>query len=111
MSSHTIISVRAFFKDGDSDTQGLAGKIKSYFGYLRYYLFILLLNSESVWENMAKMCVKTRRLDVATVCLGNMGHARGAKFLREALSAPELDAKVAMLAIQLGLGVRSVAST
>ena len=54
---------------------------------------------------MAKMCVKTRRLDVATVCLGNMGHARGAKFLREALKEPELDAKVAMLAIQLGLGV------
>ncbi len=54
---------------------------------------------------MAKMCVKTRRLDVATVCLGNMGHARGAKALREASKEPELDAKVAILAIQLGLPV------
>ena len=32
-------------------------------------------------------------------------HARGAKTLREALKEPELDAKVAVLAIQLGLFV------
>lgn len=57
---------------------------------------------------MAKMCVKSRRLDVASVCLGNMGHARGAKALREAQKEPELDARVAMLAIQLGLNVSSV---
>ena len=61
--------------------------------------------SESVWENMAKMCVKTRRLDVASVCLGNMSHARGAKALRESQNEDELDAKVAALAIQLGLYV------
>ena len=54
---------------------------------------------------MAKMCVKSRRLDVASVCLGNMGHARGAKALREAAKEPELDARVAVLAIQLGLYV------
>ncbi|XP_077980431.1 intraflagellar transport protein 140 homolog [Glandiceps talaboti] len=64
---------------------------------------IKLIKSESVWENMAKMCVKTRRLDVAKVCLGNMGHARGAKALREAEKEPELDARVAILAAQLGL--------
>ncbi|XP_072167641.1 intraflagellar transport protein 140 homolog [Diadema setosum] len=64
---------------------------------------IKLIKSESVWENMAKMCVKTRRLDVAKVCLGNMGHARGARALREAENEPELDARVAMLAVQLGL--------
>ncbi|XP_052768007.1 intraflagellar transport protein 140 homolog [Mya arenaria] len=64
---------------------------------------IKLIKSESVWENMAKMCVKSRRLDVASVCLGNMGHARGAKALRESLKEPELDAKVATLALQLGL--------
>ncbi|OWF41021.1 intraflagellar transport protein 140 homolog [Mizuhopecten yessoensis] len=64
---------------------------------------IKLIKSESVWENMAKMCVKSRRLDVASVCLGNMGHARGAKALREAMKEPELDAKVAVLAMQLGL--------
>ncbi|XP_023369568.1 intraflagellar transport protein 140 homolog [Otolemur garnettii] len=59
--------------------------------------------SEAVWENMARMCVKTQRLDVAKVCLGNMGHARGARALREAEQEPELEARVAMLAIQLGM--------
>ncbi|XP_069036914.1 intraflagellar transport protein 140 homolog isoform X2 [Lepisosteus oculatus] len=64
---------------------------------------IKLIKSEAVWENMARMCVKTRRLDVARVCLGNMGHARGARALREAESEPELDARVAVLATQLGM--------
>lgn len=52
---------------------------------------------------MARVCVKTQRLDVAKVCLGNMGHARGARALREAEQEPELEARVAMLAIQLGM--------
>uniref|UniRef100_UPI00398F7C73 intraflagellar transport protein 140 homolog n=1 Tax=Pristiophorus japonicus TaxID=55135 RepID=UPI00398F7C73 len=64
---------------------------------------IKLIKSEAVWENMARMCVKTQRLDVAKVCLGNMGHARGARALREAAQEPELDARVAMLAVQLGM--------
>lgn len=49
------------------------------------------------------MCVKTQRLDVAKICLGNMGHARGAKALREAQQEPEQEARVAVLAIQLGM--------
>ncbi|NWU94483.1 IF140 protein, partial [Upupa epops] len=64
---------------------------------------IKLIKSEAVWENMARMCVKTQRLDVARVCLGNMGHARGAKALREAEQEPEQEARVAVLAIQLGM--------
>jgi len=44
---------------------------------------VKLIKHASVWENMAKMCVKTKRLDVAEVCLGNMGHARGARAVRE----------------------------
>ena len=52
------------------------------------------------------MCVKTRRLDVAMVCLGNMGNARAAKALREAQSLPEIDAQLAVLAVQLGMTVR-----
>uniref|UniRef100_A0A8C5KRC3 Intraflagellar transport 140 n=1 Tax=Jaculus jaculus TaxID=51337 RepID=A0A8C5KRC3_JACJA len=64
---------------------------------------IKLIKSKTVWENMARMCVKTQRLDVAKVCLGNMGHARGARALREAEREPELEARVAMLAIQLGM--------
>nr|XP_053635829.1 intraflagellar transport protein 140 homolog [Cherax quadricarinatus] len=52
---------------------------------------------------MAKMCVKTKRLDVAALCLGNMSHARGARALRQAMKEPQLDARVAMLALQLGM--------
>lgn len=56
---------------------------------------------------MAQMCVKTQRLDVAAVCLGNMGNARGAKALRKLLqnTNTEPEAKVAMLAVQLGMTV------
>lgn len=57
---------------------------------------------------MARMCVKTKRLDVATVCLGNMGNARAARALRQVQSEPELDAKVACLAVQLGMTVSLV---
>lgn len=66
-------------------------------------LFLPISHSEAVWENMARMCVKTQRLDVAKICLGNMGHARGAKALREAEQEPEQEARVAMLAVQLGM--------
>ena len=61
------------------------------------------LSSESVWENMARMCVKTQRLEVAVVCLGNMGNARAAKAVREAKSIPEPEARLAVLAVQLGM--------
>ncbi|XP_047465018.1 intraflagellar transport protein 140 homolog [Mugil cephalus] len=64
---------------------------------------IKLIKSKAVWENMARMCVKTRRMDVARVCLGNMGNARAAKALKEAETEPEPEAQVAMLAIQLGM--------
>ena len=52
---------------------------------------------------MSRMCVKTKRLDVASVCLGNMKNARAAKALRKAMKEPEHDARVAMLAIQLNM--------
>ncbi|XP_023147519.2 intraflagellar transport protein 140 homolog isoform X1 [Amphiprion ocellaris] len=64
---------------------------------------IKLIKSKAVWENMARMCVKTRQLDVARVCLGNMGNARAAKALKEVEAEPEPEAQVAMLAIQLGM--------
>ncbi|XP_069011880.1 intraflagellar transport protein 140 homolog [Embiotoca jacksoni] len=64
---------------------------------------IKLIKSKAVWENMARMCVKTRRLDVARVCLGNMGNARAAKALKEAEAEPESEARVGMLAVQLGM--------
>ena len=62
------------------------------------------IKSEHVWENMAKMCVKTKRLDVAAICLGNMGHAAGARAVRKAIrskEAPEVQA--AILAVHLNM--------
>eukprot|EP01135_Chromosphaera_perkinsii_P005240 Nk52_evm9s327 gene=Nk52_evmTU9s327 len=64
---------------------------------------IKLIKSDSVWESMARMCVKTQRLDVASVCLGNMGHARGARALRELPEDATQETRVAVLAIQLGM--------
>ncbi|XP_022916343.2 intraflagellar transport protein 140 homolog [Onthophagus taurus] len=66
---------------------------------------IKLVHSAGVWTSLARMCVKTRRLDVAGVCLGHMGNARAARALRQALSDQnlELEAKLAVLAIQLGM--------
>jgi len=61
------------------------------------------IQNNTVWQNMAQMCVKTKRLDVAQVCLGNMRFARGAKAAREAENEKELEAKLAMVAIQLNM--------
>lgn len=69
------------------------------------YRAVKKINAPNIWSNMASMCVKTRRLDVAEVCLGNMGNARGARAVREArvLYPDDPAAQVAALAIQLNL--------
>ena len=67
------------------------------------YRSVKLIQNSSVWENMANMCVKTKRLDVAEVCLGHMGHARGAAAVQRAKVEPQKEAAVAMVAVQLGL--------
>jgi len=58
----------------------------------------------SIWANLAASCVRSQRLDVAAVCLGHMGHARGAQALRAeggvAGDGPAVRAGV--LATQLG---------
>ncbi|KAH7979186.1 hypothetical protein HPB49_008610 [Dermacentor silvarum] len=65
---------------------------------------IKAIKNEAVWENMARMCVRTKRLDVAKICLGKMAHARGAWSLRRAMETePELEAQTAILALQLGM--------
>lgn len=68
---------------------------------------IKLVQSSSVWTSLARMCVKTKRLDVAGVCLGHMGNAMAARALRLAMVDDSLphEAKVAVLAVHLGLFV------
>lgn len=65
------------------------------------YRAVKKISSDSIWENMAAMCVKTKRLDVAEVCFGNMNNARGAQALRLAKHEPEKEVAIAMVAIQL----------
>lgn len=45
---------------------------------------VRVIKNSRVWANMARMCVATRRTDVAAYCLGMMGDAAGARALREA---------------------------
>lgn len=49
------------------------------------------------------MCVRTHRLDVAMLCLGNMGNAMAARAVRQSLTIPEEDARLAVLAVHLGM--------
>ena len=65
-----------------------------------------------VWRNMARLCLQTRCVDVAELCLGHMGHVRGLTAVREAAptsspssssSSSSIDVALAMVAIQLGL--------
>lgn len=66
---------------------------------------IKLVQNPGVWNSLARMCVKTRRLDVAGVCLGHMGNARAAMALRVAMADVSLphEAKLAVLAVHLGM--------
>ncbi|EFA08985.1 Intraflagellar transport protein 140 homolog-like Protein [Tribolium castaneum] len=66
---------------------------------------IKLVQNPGVWGSLARMCVKTRRLDVAGVCLGHMGNARAAMALRVAVADYSLphEAKLAVLAVHLGM--------
>lgn len=57
-----------------------------------------------MWENMAQMCVKSHRIDVAKVCLGNMGNVKGIKLLRdEGAKGADSDTQVALIALNLGM--------
>ena len=67
------------------------------------YKCVKMIQNPQIWENMAQMCVKTKRLDVAETCLGNMRFARGAKLVREAATHDAIEPQLAMLAIQLGM--------
>ncbi|KAI6178923.1 hypothetical protein M3Y98_00554400 [Aphelenchoides besseyi] len=65
---------------------------------------IKFIKNEQVWESMARMCVKTRRVDVALVCLGHMRNARAASAVRESIRKNEsLEMQTACLAIQLDM--------
>ena len=52
------------------------------------------------------MCVKSHRIDVAKVCLGNMGNVKGIRLLREEeAKGTDSDTQVALIALNLGMVV------
>ena len=58
---------------------------------------------------MAQMCVKSHRVDVAKVCLGNMGNVKGIRLLREEVAkGADSDTQVAIIALNLGMIVRKL---
>lgn len=65
---------------------------------------IKAITNKKVWGNLARMCVKSQRLDVAMICLGKMEHAIGARAMRR-INASKMpkDVKVAILAIYLNM--------
>lgn len=67
------------------------------------YKAVKTIKDVSVWQNMAQMCVKTKKMEVAEICISNMEDAKAAHALRDAKLEDEPEVQTAMLAIQLGL--------
>ena len=67
------------------------------------YNSVRTIQNISVWQVMAQMWVKNKRLDVAQVWLGNMRFARGTKVAREAEDEKEIEARLGLLSIQLNM--------
>jgi intraflagellar transport protein 140 len=61
------------------------------------------IKNKSVWEHMAKICVKTKRIDVAMICLSNIGNSHAIRAIKEAKGESDKDVQVAILAAHLGL--------
>ncbi|XP_065176565.1 intraflagellar transport protein 140 homolog [Sycon ciliatum] len=62
------------------------------------------IKSNSIWQNLAKMCVKAQRLDVASACISNMGDVTALRAMRDAKTGgDESEAQLAVIAIHLGM--------
>jgi intraflagellar transport protein 140 len=67
------------------------------------YKAVKTMTGAAAWRAAARGCIRNKRLEAAEFCLGNMGHLRGARAARDARKEPELDARVAAVAVHLGL--------
>jgi len=43
------------------------------------YKIVKNIKNPLIWENMAQICIQTKRLDVLEICLSNMRFSRGIK--------------------------------
>ena len=67
------------------------------------YKSVKSIQDPTIWENMAQMCVRSKRLDVAEICIGKMRFGRGSKSIRESKKEKEQECQMAMVAIQLNM--------
>ena len=67
------------------------------------YKIVKNIKSYDIWTNMAKVCIKSKRLDVLEICLSNMRFATGIKALRESAHEKEPEARLAQVAMHLNL--------
>ncbi|KAJ3044635.1 hypothetical protein HDV00_001561 [Rhizophlyctis rosea] len=64
---------------------------------------IKLVKNNYVWENLAKMCVKMKNLQVARLCLGKIGNARALRAVNAENVVNDETAQLAVIGIHLGL--------
>ena len=67
------------------------------------YKIVKNIKNENIWENLAHICIKTKRLDVLEVCLSNMRFERGMKVFRENKHEKEPEVTLAQVAMHLGM--------
>lgn len=67
------------------------------------YKAVKLVKDPAIWVNMARMCVSTKRIDVAEVCLSNMQDTVAARAVRETRDEDVIDVRIAVLAMALGM--------
>ena len=63
---------------------------------------IKIVNNTYVWENLAKMCVKMRNLQVARLCLGKVGNAKALRAIGQDDVRDDELAQLAVIGIYLG---------
>ena len=98
--------LRDFVGMGDVDGDALTRTALLDFGYAMavgdvdsaYSAVRKLPSSTSVWSNMAHACVATGRLDVAMMCLSNMGHVQGMRAVRDSIAEAAAAAEGAAVA-------------
>ncbi|KAJ3192140.1 hypothetical protein HK101_006975 [Irineochytrium annulatum] len=61
------------------------------------------IENDRVWKNLAKICVKKGRLDVAVISLSNIGHATAINALRRAGPEASLTQTTSIIATFLGM--------
>ena len=63
---------------------------------------VRFINNPQIWKTLARMSIKSKRLDIARLCLSKIGDAKALRSLRE-LDNETDESKYGLIAISLGL--------